>query len=104
MYAVTGSSRPDETPWEGGVFNLKFQFTEEYPHTAPKVQFTTKMFHPNSAPEQPLRLMVLGSLYRRIDLLRHLAEQMEPQLWNLRHPHVDSGAFAADVLNLCSRF
>merc|ERR1712166_37382 len=38
---------PDDTPWEGGVFNLKLVFTNEYPHTAPKVQFTTKMFHPN---------------------------------------------------------
>mmetsp|Transcript_16801 Transcript_16801/g.27231 ORF Transcript_16801/g.27231 Transcript_16801/m.27231 type:complete len:189 (+) Transcript_16801:196-762(+) len=38
---------PDETPWEGGTFNLVLEFTEEYPNKPPKVRFVTKMFHPN---------------------------------------------------------
>jgi len=38
---------PDDTPWEGGTFNLTLDFTEEYPNKPPKVQFVTKMFHPN---------------------------------------------------------
>ena len=40
--------RPDDTPWEGGVFKLSLAFTEDYPNKAPKVKFITKMFHPNS--------------------------------------------------------
>ena len=39
---------PDDTPWEGGVFKLSLNFTEDYPNKAPKVKFITKMFHPNS--------------------------------------------------------
>lgn len=38
---------PDDTPWEGGTFNLTLDFTEEYPNKPPKVRFVTKMFHPN---------------------------------------------------------
>lgn len=40
---------PDDTPWEGGTFNLLLEFTEEYPNKPPKIKFVTKMFHPNSA-------------------------------------------------------
>ena len=40
---------PDDTPWEGGTFNLLLEFTEEYPNKAPLIKFVTKMFHPNSA-------------------------------------------------------
>ncbi|KAE9011635.1 hypothetical protein PF005_g10504 [Phytophthora fragariae] len=38
---------PDDTPWEGGTFNLTLEFSEDYPNKAPTVKFITKMFHPN---------------------------------------------------------
>lgn len=38
---------PEETIWDGGVFNLTLEFSMEYPNKAPKVKFITKMFHPN---------------------------------------------------------
>jgi len=38
---------PDDTPWEGGTFQLEVTFTEEFPTKAPHVKFLTKMFHPN---------------------------------------------------------
>ena len=38
---------PDDTEWEGGVFNLKMEFGEDYPTKPPKVSFLTKMYHPN---------------------------------------------------------
>ena len=38
---------PDETVWEGGVYKLHLEFTEEYPNRPPAVKFFTKMFHPN---------------------------------------------------------
>merc|ERR1719446_596230 len=38
---------PEDTPWEGGVFKLSMDFSEEYPNKAPTVKFVTKMFHPN---------------------------------------------------------
>ncbi|KEG07978.1 ubiquitin-conjugating enzyme e2 [Trypanosoma grayi] len=39
---------PDNTSWEGGLFKLRLDFTEEYPCAPPRVRFITKnVFHPN---------------------------------------------------------
>eukprot|EP00826_Nyctotherus_ovalis_P001744 TRINITY_DN10304_c0_g1_i2.p1 TRINITY_DN10304_c0_g1~~TRINITY_DN10304_c0_g1_i2.p1 ORF type:complete len:153 (-),score=41.92 TRINITY_DN10304_c0_g1_i2:101-559(-) len=38
---------PDDTLWEGGVFKLIMEFSEDYPNKAPSVRFLTKLFHPN---------------------------------------------------------
>lgn len=41
---VTG---PEGSPFEGGVFRLELFLPEEYPMSAPKVRFVTKIYHPN---------------------------------------------------------
>ncbi|KAI7693193.1 Ubiquitin-conjugating enzyme E2 N [Sarcoptes scabiei] len=38
---------PEGSPFEGGVFKLELFLPEEYPMSAPKVRFMTKIFHPN---------------------------------------------------------
>mmetsp|Transcript_9756 Transcript_9756/g.14394 ORF Transcript_9756/g.14394 Transcript_9756/m.14394 type:complete len:178 (-) Transcript_9756:60-593(-) len=38
---------PEDTIWEGGAFQIKLEFTPEYPNKPPKVKFITKIFHPN---------------------------------------------------------
>jgi Ubiquitin-conjugating enzyme len=40
----------EHTPFEGGVFHLRLQFTPQYPATPPVAHFITKIFHPNIAP------------------------------------------------------
>jgi ubiquitin-conjugating enzyme E2 A len=37
----------EQTPWEGGLFQLKLDFTESYPNKPPSVKFVCEMFHPN---------------------------------------------------------
>ena len=38
---------PDDTPWEGGTFQLEVNFSEEFPTKPPHVKFLNPMFHPN---------------------------------------------------------
>ena len=36
-----------DTPYDGGVFELELFLPEDYPMSAPKVRFLTKIYHPN---------------------------------------------------------
>ena len=36
-----------QSPFEGGKFTLELFLPEEYPMSAPKVRFITKIYHPN---------------------------------------------------------
>lgn len=38
---------PTDSPYEGGVFQLRIRFDENYPFAAPRVKFTTPIYHPN---------------------------------------------------------
>jgi len=38
---------PEGSPFERGVFKLELFLPEEYPMSAPKVRFITKIYHPN---------------------------------------------------------
>ena len=41
---ITG---PDQTPYEGGLYELTLSIPCNYPVKAPKVRFKTEIFHPN---------------------------------------------------------
>lgn len=40
-------SGPTDSPFEGGSFKLELFLPEDYPMSAPKVRFMTKIYHPN---------------------------------------------------------
>ena len=38
---------PFDTPFDGGIFKLTIQFSEDHPYKPPVIKFVSKMFHPN---------------------------------------------------------
>ena len=49
-----------ETIWEGGMFKMSMEFTEEYPNKPPKGKFTPPLFHPNVYPSGTICLSILN--------------------------------------------
>jgi len=39
---------PENTPFEGGLFEATLVFPMEFPYQPPKMTFKTELFHPNS--------------------------------------------------------
>eukprot|EP00744_Colponema_vietnamica_P015694 GILI01022007.1.p1 GENE.GILI01022007.1~~GILI01022007.1.p1 ORF type:complete len:158 (-),score=59.03 GILI01022007.1:116-589(-) len=48
------------TIWEGGVYKLDMEFTDDYPSKPPKCRFTPVLFHPNVYPSGTVCLSILN--------------------------------------------
>lgn len=49
-----------QTLWEGGVFPLTMEFTEDFPTQPPKCRFPAGFFHPNVFPSGTVCLSILN--------------------------------------------
>lgn len=57
---------PDDTVWEGGIFLLLLNFTEEYPNKPPLVKFKSNIFHPNVYADGKICLDILQNQWSPI--------------------------------------
>lgn len=48
------------TDWEGGVYKLTMEFSDDYPAKPPKCKFTPPLFHPNVYPSGTVCLSILN--------------------------------------------
>lgn len=48
------------TPWDGAVYKLTMDFSDEYPAKPPKCKFTPVLFHPNVYPSGTVCLSILN--------------------------------------------
>jgi len=46
--------------WEGGLYKVSMEFSEEYPSKPPKCKFTPPLFHPNVYPSGTICLSILN--------------------------------------------
>merc|ERR1711877_71437 len=52
---------PGDSPYSGGVFFLDIHFPADYPFKPPKINFTTKIYHPNINSNGSICLDILRS-------------------------------------------
>ena len=50
---------PHDSPYEGGIYNGIIEFPSTYPTNPPKVQFKSKLFHPNVYVDGKLCISIL---------------------------------------------
>jgi ubiquitin-protein ligase len=50
---------PEDTIFEGGVFNCKIEFTQNYPNKPPSFKFIDNIYHPNIYPDGKVCISIL---------------------------------------------
>jgi ubiquitin-conjugating enzyme E2 A len=71
---------PEDTPWEGGTFKLKMEFSEEYPTKPPTVKWLSPMFHPNVYADGSLCLDILQNKWSPIYDVRAILTSIQSLL------------------------
>ena len=60
MLWEAGIPGKEGTDWEGGVYRVTMEFSEEYPSKPPKCKFVPPLFHPNVYPSGTICLSILN--------------------------------------------
>ena len=86
---------PSDSPYSGGVFFVTITFAPDYPFKPPKVQFQTKVYHPNINSQGSICLDILKEQTganqviidgRTMDAMYNLFKNIDRRLSRMEHP------------------
>jgi ubiquitin-conjugating enzyme E2 I len=60
MLWEAGIPGKEGTDWDGGLYKVQMEFSDEYPSKPPKCKFTPPLFHPNVYPSGTICLSILN--------------------------------------------
>merc|ERR1712130_539497 len=60
MFWESGIPGKEGTDWEGGLYKVTMEFSDEYPSKPPKCKFVPPLFHPNVYPSGTICLSILN--------------------------------------------
>eukprot|EP00802_Teleaulax_amphioxeia_P030628 Tamp_33322.p1 GENE.Tamp_33322~~Tamp_33322.p1 ORF type:complete len:152 (-),score=25.32 Tamp_33322:66-521(-) len=74
MYSWEGFiNGPEGTPYEGGKFKFDIKFPAEYPFKPPKINFSTKVLHPNITDQGQICLDLIADAWNPAVSLRQVS-------------------------------
>ncbi|KAH3765858.1 rac gtpase [Pelomyxa schiedti] len=89
---------PPDSVWEGGIFQLRMAFPEQYPERPPKIRFTSEMFHPNVFPDGTLCLDIIQDKWSPIYSVSTILTSIQSLLTD-PNPNSPANPEAAQLLN-----
>ena len=100
---------PGDSPYSGGVFFVTIHFPPDYPFKPPKVQFQTKVYHPNINSQGSICLDILKEQWSPALTISKVRRRRRMALPAPLHadvrsppPHPPAGGHAQVLLSICS--
>ncbi|MDP2434160.1 MAG: ubiquitin-conjugating enzyme E2 [archaeon] len=87
---------PDDTQWEGGIFQLDMRFDHEYPTKPPTIKFVTPIFHPNVYGDGSICLDILQNQWSPIYTITAILQSIRSLLTD-PNPASPANAEAAKI-------
>ena len=90
---------PKDTPYEGGVWNVKVHVHESYPYRPPTIRFINTVYHPNIQEDYGIVCLdVIDEEWTEKYDLMHIFDYFLPQLFALPEPSDPYNIKAANLL------